>query len=206
MQDMWGTRNFTYEQNNSQFWILFNGAPISISQYAYPYSDLQHLKRALGIFAQDKWSVNHLTFNLGVRFDNHNAYVPDQTTLAGPWLAPQHYPALENTPNWKDISPRAGVAWDVRGDGRTVARFNYGHYLASESAATATANNPVNTRINNVSRSWIDANQNYRPDCDLTSTGANGECGAHSAPLGHPKHRDALGCERPRCLGGAAER
>jgi hypothetical protein len=186
MQDMWGTRNFTYEQNNSQFWILFNGAPISISQYAYPYSDLQHLKRALGIFAQDKWTVNHLTFNLGVRFDNHNAYVPDQTTLAGPWLAPQHYPALENTPNWKDISPRAGVAWDTRGDGRTVARFNYGHYLASESVATATANNPVNTRINNVSRTWIDANQNYRPDCDLTSTGANLECGPQSAPLGIP--------------------
>ncbi|PYR30204.1 MAG: hypothetical protein DMF90_28215, partial [Acidobacteria bacterium] len=186
MQDMWGTRNFTYQQNNSQFWVLFNGAPLSIYQYAYPYSDLQHLKRALGIFAQDRWAVNRFTFNLGVRFDNHNAYVPDQTTLPGPWLAPQHYPALENTPNRKDLSPRAGVAWDVRGDGKTVARFNYGHYVASESVATATANNPVNTRINNANRSWVDFNQNNRADCDLTNTGINNECGALSAPLGIP--------------------
>ena len=41
MQDMWGTRNFTYEQNNSQFWFLLNGAPLSNFQYAHPYSDLQ---------------------------------------------------------------------------------------------------------------------------------------------------------------------
>jgi hypothetical protein len=186
MQDMWGTRNFSYEQNNSQFWVLFNGAPISITQYAYPWTDLQHLKRALGIFAQDKWTIDNFTFNLGVRFDNHNAYVPAQTTLPGPFIASKQYDALTNTPNWKDISPRAGFAWDVRGNGKSVARFNYSHYLASESVATATANNPVNTRINSASRNWIDANLNFRPDCDLTSTALNGECGALSAPLGNP--------------------
>src|SRR5262249_23565234 len=63
---------------------------------------------------------------------------------------------------------------------------NYGHYLASESVATATANNPVNTRINSANRSWTDLNLNFRPDCDLVSTAANGECGALSAPLGIP--------------------
>lgn len=186
VQNMWGTRNFSYEQNNSQFWVFFNGAPLSITQYAYPWTDLQHLKRALGVFAQDKWTINRLTFNLGVRFDNHNAYVPAQTTLPGPFLASRQYDALTNTPNWKDVSPRAGVSWDIRGNGRTVARFNYGHYVASESVATATANNPVNTRINSANRSWIDANLNFAPDCNLTSAAANGECGALSAPLGLP--------------------
>jgi len=112
--------------------------------------------------------------------------VPAQTTLPGPFIASKQYDALTNTPNWKDVSPRAGVAWDIRGSGKTVARFNYGHYLASESVATATANNPVNTRINSASRNWIDLNQNFRPDCDLVNTAANGECGALSAPLGIP--------------------
>ena len=28
-QDMWGTRNFSYSQNNSQYWVFFNGAPLS---------------------------------------------------------------------------------------------------------------------------------------------------------------------------------
>ena len=58
--------------------------------------------------------------------------------------------------------------------------------MASESVATATANNPVNTRINNANRSWVDFNQNNRADCDLTNTGINNECGALSAPLGIP--------------------
>jgi hypothetical protein len=186
MQNMWGTRNFSYWQNNSRFEIFFNGAPLSITQYAYPYTDLQKLKSALGIYAQDRWTIHNLTLSLGLRFDYHNAYVPEQDTLPGPFIAARHYDALTNTPNWKDISPRAGVAWDVRGDGKTVARFNYGHYVASESVATATANNPVNTRINSASRSWIDANLNYEPDCNLANTLANGECGALSAPIGNP--------------------
>ena len=112
--------------------------------------------------------------------------MPEQATLPGPFIAARHYDALTNTPNWKDISPRAGVAWDIRGDGKTVARFNYGHYVASESVATATANNPVNTRINSATRSWTDPNLNYEPDCNLASTQANGECGALSVPIGIP--------------------
>jgi hypothetical protein len=103
-----------------------------------------------------------------------------------PFVPAKHYDALTNTPNWNDISRRLGFAWDTKGNGKTVARFNYARYVASKSVATATANNPVNTRINSASRSWIDANLNYRPDCDLTLTTLNGECGPLSAPLGNP--------------------
>jgi hypothetical protein len=186
MTDLWGTRNFTYNTNQAQRWIFLNGAPIQITQYARPLVDLQKLKSALGVFAQDRWSIGNVTMNLGLRFDFHNAYVPAQSIAAIPFVGAQSYDALTNTPSWKDLSPRLGAAWDIRGNGKTVARFNYGHYVASESVATATANNPVNTRINNATRRWTDDNGNFFPDCNLANNLANGECGALAVPLGNP--------------------
>ena len=185
VQDLWGTRHYLYDTNQAQTWSLSNGLPSSITEYARPLEDLEHLKAELGIYAQDRWTINTLTINVGLRFDWHNAYVPAQDRPAITFvLTPRHYDEIKNVPNWKDITPRVGVAWDIFGNGRTVARGNYGTYLAAESTATATANNPLNTSINQASRTWRDTNGNFFPDCDLRNSSANGECLALSQPLG----------------------
>jgi hypothetical protein len=191
MTDMWGTRNYRYDTNQSQAWSFSNGIPTTITQYARPLIDLEHLKAALGVYAQDRWTIDRITMNIGLRFDYHNAYVPEQTLAAIPFVAARHYDPIYNVPSWKDLSPRLGATYDIFADGKTVARGSYGRYVASESTNMATLNNRVNTSVNSASRSWSDTNGNFVPDCNLNNpaaqnlTAAGGDnCGALDNPLG----------------------
>jgi len=184
LTDMWGTRNYRYDTNQSQAWTFLRGIPTTITEYARPLIDTEHLKSALGIYAQDRWSVSRVTLNVGLRFDYHDAYVPVQSLAAIPFVAARQYDAIENVPSWKDLSPRLGATFDLFGTGRTVARGNFSKYVASESTNMATLNNRVNTSINTATRSWTDTNGNFVPDCNLSNPALNGECGPLNAPLG----------------------
>jgi Carboxypeptidase regulatory-like domain/TonB-dependent Receptor Plug Domain len=184
MTDMWGTRNYRYDTNQSQAWTFLRGIPTTITEYARPLIDTEHLKAALGLYAQDRWTVGRATLNVGLRFDYHDAYVPVQDLAAIPFVAARHYDAIENVPSWKDLSPRLGATFDLFGTGKTVARASFSRYVASESTNMATLNNRVNTSINSATRSWTDTNGNFAPDCNLANPSLNGECGPLNAPLG----------------------
>ena len=68
-----------YDTNQAQAWTLHprHSRPRSRSTRGRSI-DLEHLKAALGVYAQDRWTINRLTLNYGLRFDYHNAYVPAQ--------------------------------------------------------------------------------------------------------------------------------
>src|SRR5262249_30842059 len=192
MTDMWGTRQYTYDTNQAYSETFNNGEPLSITEYARPLIDHEHLNYALGIYAQDRWTIDRLTLNLGARLDLHNASVPVQDLAAIPFVPARHYDAIDNVPNWKDFSPRLGFAFDVFGNARTVLRANWAKYIQSRSTNMATLNNPVNTSVNSGSRSWIDNNGNFTVDCDLTNnaaqspgtTGSGDTCAALTTTLG----------------------
>ncbi len=85
--------------------------------------------KPLGLFWQDSWRVNHkLTVNYGVRYDVE--FPPKFTPPKG--LALPAYQALglqkgiQTDKN--NIQPRFGVAWDPKGDGKTVVRASFGMF------------------------------------------------------------------------------
>ena len=49
--------------------------------------------------------------------------------------------------------------------------------MAKNSAGITTNINPITTAVNNVTRTWNDADGDYVPDCDLALRTRNGECG-----------------------------
>ncbi len=84
------------------------------------------------IFLNDRWRFNdHLSFNLGVRFDEN-----DGVNGAG------HEVASDSK-----VSPRLGVTWDPKGDGNWLFNASYGHYVAAlantQGDSTSLGGNPA---------------------------------------------------------------
>ncbi len=105
----------------------------------------------VGAYGQDTWRVkDRITLNMGVRWEPYfgqnvengaiTNFVLDnfrqgiKTTRFANAPAGLIYPGDPGFPagktgmnkQWRNLSPRAGVAWDVRGDGRTAIRSSYG--------------------------------------------------------------------------------
>ena len=85
---------------------------------------------------------------------------------------------MENVPNWKDIEPRGGVAYDVSGNGKTAIKFSAGKYVAQHAIDIAVLNSPANAVSTRNPRTWTDVNGNSLPDGDLFNPAAQPELGA----------------------------
>jgi hypothetical protein len=77
--------------------------------------------------------------------------------------------------SYKDISPRAGVAWDIFGTGKTSIKVNIGKYLeAAQNSNTYVGNRPTARVVTTVTRTWLDRNNDFVPNCDLLDPNAQG--------------------------------
>jgi hypothetical protein len=161
-----------------------NGVPAFVFIQAPPYGYQNNLNYNLGIYAQDRWTVNRMTLSGGIRLDMLNESTSAFTLGPHRWLPNRNtfYEAVEDVPNWKDINPRGSVAFDLFGNGKTALKASASRAVAQNSIALANANNPATTVQTQTQRTWSDANGNFVPDCVLTNGAANGECGPWQFP------------------------
>jgi hypothetical protein len=144
---------------------LLNGVPRSIQVFTTPYQYLME-GSALGVFAQDQWTMNRLTVTAGLRYDRHNSRNPAIQLPPVQFVGARNFDALENVPNWHDISPRLGASYDLFGSSRTAVKWSLSRYVSGEILRFAEANNPINTSVNSARRTWTDRNRDFVPQPD----------------------------------------
>ncbi len=138
--------------------ISFNGAASGIAaadlllgkfnSYRQISGFASRLRQTLpAFFVQDDIrATRRLTVNIGVRWDPSRSYVSEdgllmtfvpgvQSTKFPNAPAGLLYPGDAGLPDglegsrWSNIAPRGGIAWDVRGNGRTSIRAGFGLYF-----------------------------------------------------------------------------
>ncbi|HEX8069885.1 MAG TPA: TonB-dependent receptor [Pyrinomonadaceae bacterium] len=110
---------------------------VFIEGFGNPISSIKN--RPLAFFAQDSWKARrNLTLNYGVRYDieltDTIAPIGFRDPLTGISLSATDLTNAQNLlrvqqgfPRDKNnFAPRVGLAWDVKGDGKTVVRAAYG--------------------------------------------------------------------------------
>jgi hypothetical protein len=146
-----------------------------------------------------------------VRYDNAWSYSPPQTI--GPALingqtflgTPLSFDRTEGV-NFKDVSPRGGVALDVFGNGKTAVKINVGKYMdpASNLNGNYSISNPIARIATTAARTWTDNGTggpgtpgygDFIPQCDLTRNDANGECAATTATTFGTDQRTTAGID-----------
>jgi hypothetical protein len=174
-QDGISRQSDLYRADINQIQFL-NGLPRAVVLQASPRYAVENI-RDLGLFVDEKWTLNRITLSGGIRYDYFNGYAPEQYSEAGTWVPARLTPRVENIPNWSDINPRLGVAWDLFGNGKTALKFTTGRYVDQEVAAPTRTLNPMRQIATTDTRTWNDANGNLRPELNEFGPTSNARFG-----------------------------
>ena len=147
----------SFSQDNDGDWTTFlvlRGLPFRATYWGSS-SSTDEGKPSLGIYAQEQWTVDRLTVNAGVRWDYISASYPDQIRPTNTWVQDPFFIQGMDAVTWKDFQPRLGVAYDLRGDGKTALKFSASRYGRRDATDWAQRVNP-STSNRQQDRSWFD--------------------------------------------------
>ncbi|HET9833896.1 MAG TPA: hypothetical protein VFP91_19370, partial [Vicinamibacterales bacterium] len=167
------TQNLTYRVNN--------GMPNQLTESISPWVNNARIGWD-ALFAQHQWTRGRMTLQGALRFDRATSWFPPQQEGPSRFLStPIVVPETKGVDSYKDITPRAAVAFDVFGNGKTAVKFQIGKYVEGAGTIGNYANSNPTLRMPQttpvmgtagVMRSWIDANSDFVPNCDLLNPAA----------------------------------
>jgi hypothetical protein len=162
--------------NNTATQVIFDFPTATEVEELHAWkNDLKSINKLdhFNMFLSDQYSLGQVTLNLGLRFDRYKAHIPEQEQLPFeiiPGCASRtdiicavpaaSFPA-QTIMTWNSVVPRAGLVYDITGDGKTVLKANYGLYKHNPGVGLASAGNP-NQPAKTVTYNWTDRNGDRR--------------------------------------------
>lgn len=135
--------------------VFNNTAPIEVRQYIPSISDSRLF--AGGAYITDTWSAGRLTLNLGVRIDRYRGYLPAQSRPASQFAQAAEFAAIDRVMSWYLPAPRAGFAYQLTKDAKTVLKMNAGRYWWNPDVNVASSVNS-NIATGYERYTWADRN------------------------------------------------
>jgi hypothetical protein len=149
-----------------------NGRAATVTIFNSPLQQ----KRAVmstALYAQDSYTIGRLTAVGGIRWERIEGYLPAQEApdsqyypeglvfrnvsingVVQDFTVRKSFGEVRNNPLWYNWGPRMALTYDIRGNGKTIAKFSLGRYL--DQINTGTPPNP-NAAINQR-YAWNDLN------------------------------------------------
>ncbi len=123
--------NIQFGQSNSTALLDYFTGRLSSTQPSVlsgdPFREIHNYQYS--VFAQDDWRLSpKITANLGLRWEYYSVLQERFTRMAnfipniGPVQVGQQGLARPYMPDYRNLSPRLGLAWDLKGNGKTVLR------------------------------------------------------------------------------------
>jgi hypothetical protein len=145
--------------NDQPFEIFYrdrNGLPSEVDLYNTPVEGINDVN-VRAAYVNDVWKLtSRVTLNLGLRLDRYTDGWPEQSHKPNglPVLASATDPLIRDffapktitakvVSRTTTLAPRAGFAYDLRGDGRSVVKGFYGRFYFNSADIIADNENPV---------------------------------------------------------------